>query len=78
MKAHCARCSTTHDVGSAVGGKIVASLIGGALGHAATRNPLVAVGTALLGLALGEVIDREVIPRCPACGVALQVLAAAI
>ena len=78
MKARCPTCSTTHDVGTAVGGKIAATLIGGAVGHAATRNPLVAVGTALLGLAIGEVIDRELIPRCPECGVVLQVLAATI
>ncbi len=78
MKARCPNCSTSHDVGTAVGGKIAATLIGGAVGHAATRNPLIAVGTALLGLAIGEVIDREVVPRCPVCGVALQVLAAAI
>jgi hypothetical protein len=61
-----------------VGGKIAATLIGGAVGHVATRYPFVAVGTALLVLAIGELIDREVIPRCPACGVALQVLAAAL
>lgn len=78
MKAHCPNCKSSHDVGAAVGGKIAATLIGGAVGHAATRNPLVALGTALLGLAIGEVIDRDVIPRCPACGVALQVLAAAL
>jgi hypothetical protein len=78
VKAHCPNCSTIHDVGTAVSGKIAVMLIGGAVGHAAARNPVVVVGTALLGLAIGEVIDREVIPRCPACGVALQEPAATL
>ncbi len=78
MKTRCPKCSSSHDVGTAVGGKIAATLIGGAVGHAATRDPMVAIVTALLGLVIGEVIDQVVVPRCPACGVALQVVAAAL
>jgi hypothetical protein len=33
--------------------------MGGAVGHVVTRNPFVAAGTALLGLAIGEVIDAS-------------------
>ncbi len=78
MKACCPKCNTTHDVGAAIGGKVVASLVAGAIGHATTRSPWVTVLTALVGFKIGELIDREVIPRCPTCGVALQVLAAAL
>jgi predicted RNA-binding Zn-ribbon protein involved in translation (DUF1610 family) len=78
VKAHCPNCSSTHDVSTAVGRKIAAALVGAAVGQAATRSPFAAVCAGLLGLVIGEVIERTIIPRCPACGVALQVIAATL
>jgi predicted RNA-binding Zn-ribbon protein involved in translation (DUF1610 family) len=78
VKYYCPNCSTHHDVGAAVGGKVAATLAGAALGRAISRNPFVAGATALVGLAIGNFIDRDVIPRCPVCGVILQVLAGSL
>jgi hypothetical protein len=61
-----------------VGGKLACSALGAAIGKAAIAHPLGAIACGLLGLALGDFIDREVIPRCPACGAVLQLIAATV
>lgn len=78
MKAACPNCSVQHEVGAVVGGKLACATAGALFGHTVTRNPLAALACAGVGLVFGHVIDREIVPRCPACGVALQILAATL
>jgi F0F1-type ATP synthase assembly protein I len=76
MQGRCCCCNSTHTLGDAVGGKIACSTLGAILGKAAIANPLGAIACALLGLMVGHFIDRAVVPRCPACGAVLEIIAA--
>ena len=78
MKAHCSCCNTARTVGDEVAGKVACTALGAIVGKAAIAHPLGAIACGLLGLALGEFIDREVVPRCPVCGTGLRILAAAL
>jgi hypothetical protein len=51
-------------------GGLTAGLIAGA----ATKNPLVGIGIAVIGILVGHWIDEEVTPKCPVCGEILEVL----
>lgn len=69
----CARHRHQFTIGTEVGGKIGAMLLGGALGGA-TKHPLGVLGGALLGALIGHEIDEKVLPTCPECGVALRIV----
>ena len=80
LNGHCTRHAPLLDgtLGAELGGKIALSLLGGALGRA-SKDPLGAVLGALTGALLGHVLlDRLVIPNCPACGTALRLVNTAL
>lgn len=74
---HCRSCGHTSTAATQVFAKVG---LGGAglLFGSATRNPLGALIGVCLGAAIGHYIDRELLPRCPGCGIALNVLGTAL
>jgi hypothetical protein len=49
-------------------------LTAGLLAGAASKNPIVGIGVAVVGFLIGHWIDEEITPKCPVCGEVLQVL----
>ena len=79
MQKHgCPTCGLTKylEMNSGIGGKIGGGVAGAALAAGLkTKHPLLAGLIVLGGVALGhKLIDQELIPNCPSCGVALQAL----
>jgi hypothetical protein len=73
---HCEHCEKVHaaaDLPSEVEAKLIGCSAGLLLG-ASTKNAWVALGMAALGLMIGHLIDEEVTPKCPLCGVALKAI----
>ena len=64
--------------GMLVFGKVGGLAAGAALGGGVSKHPVGAALGAAVGLAFGHLIDELVTPKCPACGVALQVLATVV
>jgi hypothetical protein len=75
MNAQCVGCGAVHDVGARVGFKLglvsPAVLVGATV---ARKNPWLAVGMAVIGLLIGHYADQHILPTCPRCGTALQLL----
>jgi hypothetical protein len=59
-------------------GTVACSLVGAILGKAALAHPLGALACGLVGFAVGEFIEREIVPRCAVCEAILQMVAAAV
>lgn len=74
----CPKCGEQTDLGSRVAAKVGGAVLGAALGGQSTRHWLGAPVGALLGGAIGHVIDEEVLPSCPRCRVALEVIDAVL
>jgi hypothetical protein len=73
---HCHACAqgfARHQVDVTHEGKM-AGLTAGLLAGAATKNPLVGIGIAVIGIIVGHWIDEEVTPKCPVCGEVLEIL----
>ncbi len=73
---HCDACRRTMPenlVAFSTAGKALLCVSGLALG-AKTKNAWAAVGLALLGTMIGHLIDEEVSPQCPECGVVLKLV----
>jgi predicted RNA-binding Zn-ribbon protein involved in translation (DUF1610 family) len=73
MKEFCPSCGVfERTVAQQIGGRIVFSAAGAALGTEALRNPLIAIGLAILGYKLGLYMDEQISQRCPQCGAILR------
>jgi hypothetical protein len=72
-KAHCRKCGYSTQLGARVGWKVGLGLTALATGGA-SRSRLSSVLGGLAGLALGHYLDTHLLPDCPRCQVALQVL----
>jgi outer membrane lipoprotein SlyB len=70
----CPRCGDETEIGTLVGAKIGGAAAGAAVGGYATEHWLGMLAGAAVGAAVGHVIDEQVLPRCPACRVALEVV----
>lgn len=58
-----------------MGGKIAFGLGAAALGAgAAKKHPLGMLAIVALGAAIGHMVDTNVLPNCPSCKVALQLI----
>lgn len=75
MKAKCTNgnCGAVHDLGARFFGKLGGAAAGAALGGA-SKHPVGVVLGALSGMLVGHLIDEYVVPACPSCGAALQIL----
>jgi hypothetical protein len=66
------------NVGAEYGAKLGMGIAGAALGGGATKHPVgVAIG-GLLGTLIGHAFDVTVVPRCPTCGLVLQLIGPAL
>jgi len=75
MNAACEGCRSVHDVGARLGWKLGLGMPAMLMGaRFAQKNPWLGVGFALLGLALGHYADQNILPQCPTCGRALQLV----
>jgi hypothetical protein len=73
---HCRGCVQRferHEVNISNEGKM-GGLSLGLLAGAASKNPIVGIGIAIVGILIGHWIDEEITPTCPICGEVLQVL----
>jgi hypothetical protein len=73
---HCEQCHEVHaaaDLPSEVEAKLIGCTAGLLLG-ASTKNAWVALAMTALGLMIGHLIDEEVTPNCPLCGMALKAI----
>jgi hypothetical protein len=74
-KAKCTNCGHTQHLGEKVGWKIAMAAGGAALGAGAMKkHPLAMLGLGLLGAAVGHAMDTNLLPNCPNCRVALQLV----
>ncbi len=70
----CPQCGEETEIGTLVGAKIGGAAAGAIAGGYATDHWVgVLVGVAV-GAAIGHVIDEKVLPTCPGCRVALEVV----
>jgi outer membrane lipoprotein SlyB len=74
----CPKCGEQTDLGSRVGAKVGGVALGAVLGGCSTRHWLGVPLGALLGAAIGHVIDEEVLPSCSQCRVALEIIDAVL
>lgn len=78
MIGKCPSCKKTQDLGERIFGKLGGLLAGSLLGGGASKHPLgVALGI-IGGVGLGHLIDTRLLPNCPSCGVALELIDEAI
>jgi hypothetical protein len=75
---HCPACKCTHPVSVKHTGKIAGAPIGAAIGRLVDRSPWAPVIGGLVGILAGEIADRTILPRCPTCGLALELIGAAV
>ena len=74
MDTHfCPNGHGTFNIAKKVFGKVGGALAGAAAGGA-LKNPVAVVLGIVTGVAIGHYIDESVLPKCPTCQVALQVL----
>jgi outer membrane lipoprotein SlyB len=76
VSSHLAGCPTCHQtfrLGSRVGGKVGGLLVGAAVGGA-TKRPGLMLLASVFGALVGHWVDDKVLPSCPECRVALQVV----
>jgi hypothetical protein len=79
MIAKCPCCKHKVDVGTRVGGKLGLATAGAMLGAGALKkNPLLTLALVAGGAMLGNWVDNNVLPDCPSCRVALQLVSNAI
>lgn len=62
-----------YTIGAKVLGKIGGALIGGAAGGA-TRNLWGTLAGVVIGTLIGHAVDKSVLPRCPECGLILELI----
>lgn len=74
----CPRCNQQVEIGQMVGAKIGGAALGAYFGDRATDHWLGVIFGAVLGGAIGHVIDKAVLPVCPTCRLALEILDAMI
>jgi hypothetical protein len=74
----CPQCAQQFEIGARVGAKIGGAALGAYVGNRATEHWLGVLAGAVIGGVVGHVIDRTVLPTCPTCRVALEVLATVI
>jgi len=73
---HCRSCVQRferHEVNISNDGKM-GGLTAGLIAGAASKNPLLGLGIAVVGILIGHWIDEEVTPKCPVCGEVLKVI----
>lgn len=75
MKGHCTNCNQNFELGERVGWKIGVAAAGLALGGGVAKHPLGAILGGLAGFAIGHVVDTQVLPNCPTCQRALELVA---
>ncbi|MBZ4419052.1 hypothetical protein [Myxococcus sp. RHSTA-1-4] len=77
-KAICTTCNhtqTTDHLGARLGGKLGLAAAGIMLGATvAKKNPLLPILFGVGGALLGHAVDTNVLPTCPSCRVALQLV----
>lgn len=74
MNEICPYCGVfERTVAQQIGGRVVFAAAGAALGTKALKNPLIAIGLAILGYRLGLYMDQQISQRCPQCGAILRV-----
>lgn len=78
MKGYCRNCNKNVDVGARVGWKLGVATAGVLLGRGTSKHPLGFIVGGLTGLAIGHAIDTQVLPKCPACQAALEVINEAV
>lgn len=74
----CPQCARQFELGARLGAKIGGAALGAYVGKRATEHWLGVLAGSVIGGVIGHVIDRSVLPTCPACRVALEVLATVI
>lgn len=77
-RGHCPKCQCEHPISNKHTGKMAGVAIGAAVGKLADKSPWAPVVGGLIGIALGEAADRTILPKCPTCGTALELISAAI
>lgn len=70
----CKKCGPQKKSGQRVMGKLGMAVALGLVGGTAGKHPLAAILGAGLGAALGHMLDESVLPSCPGCGVALELV----
>ncbi|WNG41544.1 hypothetical protein F0U61_53585 [Archangium violaceum] len=79
MIAKCPCCKYKVDVGTKVGGKLGLAAAGAMLGaNVFKKEPLMTLALIAGGAMLGNWVDNNVLPDCPSCRVALQLVNNAI
>lgn len=78
MQARCRNCKKNVDLGARVGWKLGVATTGLVLGRGASKHPLGFILAGLAGLAIGHAIDTQVLPNCPTCRAALEVINEAV
>jgi hypothetical protein len=74
----CKKCGHNQHVGERVMGRLGMAVALGLMGGKAVKHPLAALLGASIGAAIGHVLDESVLPKCPGCGIALQLVEAAL
>jgi len=75
---HCRACGCDHPISTQHIGKLAGAPIGAAIGKAVSRSPWAPLVGMVAGTLAGEIADRTILPKCPTCGAALEVIAAAV
>lgn len=70
----CPQCGDQSEIGTVVGAKIGGATAGAIAGGFATDHWFGVLVGATVGAAIGHVLDEQVLPTCPACRVALEVV----
>jgi hypothetical protein len=74
----CKKCGHQQAVGERVMGKLGMAAALALVGGNATRNPFAALLGACVGAAVGHALDEHLLPTCPGCKVALQLVNTAL
>jgi DNA-directed RNA polymerase subunit RPC12/RpoP len=77
MPHACPRCRFRVTVGRRLGVVLGTAAVTTLFGAAATRHPVGALLALVIGLKLGDEIDKAIARTCPECGAVLQLLALA-
>ena len=75
ISVQCPGCPTTLTIQAAdqIGGKLSFAAGAALLGSQAMKNPVAIVACALIGLAIGHLIDTEIVTKCPECGQVIRI-----
>lgn len=76
MQACCPKCHQVFDLGERVGGKIFLGSVGALFGVKSSNDPVQAIAVTLIGVMIGDWIDKNVLPKCPSCRTTLRIMEA--